>query len=231
MGNRKGRSEASLVGQLKHHFEKQGLLTATELSLGYGRADLVAYRINIDGCRARLDNGQHRSLNRVEHYTLLRLLPDTDTGESLPLAYLSANLSFSPSHLRRSLLSYLIRFGYAVEVEHHQYAKINGFVPISHEILAIEAKVADWRRGAIQAKRYQLFANRVYLGISVEYSHRVDPAILEKHNIGLLTIGREVTEVLSAPRLSPRDCDRFNFASEWLWRYRRRDIRRMVTNA
>jgi biotin operon repressor len=223
--------ESRLVTYLKNHFEKQGFLTATELNLGYGRADIVAFRINPARCRARFANGQLRSVDRLEHYILLRLLPELETGNAISLDQLSDKLEFSASHIRTKLLSFLIRFGYAIEVEPRRYAKINGFVPVTDEIIAVEAKVKDWRKGAIQAKRYQVFANRVFLALSNSYSHRVDSMILKKHNIGLFIVGDKVQQKIPAPKLRPRDCDRFNFATEWLWRHRRREIKEVLANA
>jgi hypothetical protein len=230
---KKGRkkSESHLVRILRNYFDSLGYITTTELSLGYGRADLVAFNIDTNRCKARLNNGQHRSLDKLKYYNLLRLIPEIESDESISLYNLSEHLKLSQSHLRQNLLSFLIRFGYIIEVNHKRYAKVNGYIPIADEILAVEVKVSDWRRGAIQAKRYQVFANRVFLAISNYYAHRVDRSLLEDHNIGLLTVGHKIYEDLKAPQLLPRDLNRFNFAAEWVWRYRRNNIREMVQNA
>lgn len=223
-------SESRLINYIINYFENLGFLTTTELNLGYGRADIVAFRVNPSNCQARFENKQLRSIDRLDYYTLLRLLPEFENEDPISLDFLADQLKFSASHIRSELLSFLIRFGYAIEVEPRQYAKINGFIPVVDEIVAVEAKVKDWKKGAIQAKRYQVFANRVFLALSVNYFHRVNCEILKKHNIGLLTIGDKIMKRLTAPKLLPKDCDRFNFATEWLWRYRRQDIKRVLSN-
>lgn len=228
---RRGALESQMVLRLKQHFENLGLITAKELSLGYGRADLVVFNVNTSKCLNRFENGQLRSLDRIEYYSILRLLPENPHEPTISLEYLSEKLRFSTSYLRNELLSFLIRFGYVFEVEPCRYIKVNGFVPISDEIWAIEAKVSDWKKGAIQAKRYRVFANRVFLALQEKYHHRVDDELLKSHKIGLLTIGNEIKEEIPAPTLLPKDLDRFAFASEWLWRYKRRDIRKIISNA
>ncbi len=231
MSERCNTPELQIVSRLKQHFEDLGLLTAKELSLGYGRADLVVFKIEPSKCMARFNNNQLRSLDRVEHYSILRLLPEITSGNAVSLEYLSEMLNFSKSHLRNELMSFLIRFGYVIEIKQNLYTKVNGFVPVSEEIWAIEAKIKDWRKGAIQAKRYQVFANRVFLALPLKYSHRVDINLLSNHNIGLLIVENEIIEKLSAPKLLPKDQDRFAFASEWLWRYKRRNLKEILTYA
>lgn len=231
MVKRRRKPEARLVANLKCHLEKRGMLTATELGLGHGRADLVAFSVDPSKCQTRFNNGQLRSLDRIEHYSLLRLIPEVTTGKIASLEDLSRRLNFSESYLRTELVSFLMRFHYVIEVQPKKYAKLNGFVPVADEIWAIEVKVKDWKKGAIQAKRYQAFANRVFLAISKDYIHRVDPKILTRHRIGLLSIGNEISEEIPAPKQQPRNIDRFAFAAEWIWRYKRGELREFIHHA
>ena len=227
----RGVSERLLVCKLETHLRSCGYLTARELSVGYGRADLVGFRIDADRCSVRFANQQFRALDRILHYTLLRLIPELQSGASTSLSNLSSRTGFSEAHLRRELLAYLVKWGYIVEVNAHQYAKLNGFVPLTSEIIAIEAKVSDWRKGAIQAKRYQSFAHRVFVALPSPYAHRVDRALLQAHKVGLLTVDDDgVYEELCSPVLEPRDADRHCFASEWVWRHRRDHLREIVQN-
>ncbi len=221
--------EARIVRRLRQFYESQGYFTAKELDLGYGRADLVAFSIDFNKVKSRLDNGQLRSLSRVEHYSIIRSLPELDSGATVPLQHIVESTPLSKEYVRREILPFLIRFGYVKETVSGEFAKVNGFVPIADEILAVEAKVSDWRKGAIQAKRYQVFANRTYLAVAGRYQHRVDRSLLREHRIGLMSVDEQgVYELIPAPSLEPRDQDRFNLATEWLWRYRRRELRGRV---
>jgi hypothetical protein len=217
--------ESRIVTAVKDSYELKGYLVATERPLGYGRADLVAYQVDSSKCEARSANRQYRSLERIEHYTVLRHLPEVGQGPGISIDDLCEKLGRSQAFVRSTLLGFLERSGYIARVGNEGFARLNGFIPIAKEIVAIEAKVSDWRKGAIQAKRYRWFADRVYLAISARYEHRVQRDLLQKHGIGLLSVEKDcVTELLSSPVLAPHDPDRHSFAAEWLWRYKRKAV-------
>lgn len=217
--------EAWLVRQTRGYLERRGYLVALERDLGYGRADLVGFRVDARRCLARQENGQLRSLNALDHYRALRHLPEAADGVGLPLKDLGERIGRSPSHLRSSLIPFLLRSGYVRQLEDGTYAKVNGFIPIASEIIAVEAKVSDWRWGAMQAKRHRWFANRVVLALSADFLHRVDRELLKKHGIGLIAVDSSgVRQVMLSPALPPRDPDRHSFAGEWLWRFRRKNL-------
>jgi len=68
------------------------------------------------------------------------------------------------------------------EAEDKYYYKINGWIPMAKEIIAIEAKLKNWRRGIAQANRYKTFANKTYLAIPVEQEKNVNKDILKKYS-------------------------------------------------
>src|SRR5262249_42577945 len=156
---------------------------ATERSLGWGRADLVVFRLDADKCRARFENGQFRALDRADHYRALTYIPEVESGQDVSLGILCARLGRSPSYVRGALVSFLERAGYVKRIRPGTYAKVNGFVPIAREVIGVEAKVSDWRKGAMQAKRHRSFANRVYLALAAEFVHRAQLDVLQRHGI------------------------------------------------
>jgi hypothetical protein len=232
MTKRKRRPETQIVQHVNEYFENSGYFTARELDLGYGRADLVSFKVNYSRVQNRLKNKQLRLLSRVEYYSIMRLLPEAESGAAFTIQDIASSIPLSERYIRTELLSNLIRYGYVEEIESGNYAKVNGFVPFVDEIIAVEAKVSDWKKGAIQAKRYQVFANKTYLAVSSSYAHRVDYELLRNHQIGMLSVeDHAIHELISAPNLIPKDEDRFNFAAEWLWRYRRSDLKKGANNA
>ena len=185
--------ESKIVNTVKDSYESEGYVVATERPLGYGRADLVAYRVDAGKCDARCLNGQYRSLERIEHYTVLRHLPEVGEGPGISIEHLCEKLGRSHAFVRSTLLNFLERSGYVAKVGKAGFARVNGFIPIASEIIAVEAKVSDWRKGAIQAKRHRWFADRVYLAISAQYEHRVQRDVLQKHGIGLLSVEKKAS--------------------------------------
>lgn len=209
--------EAELVRRTQRHFDHRGHLTAREVGTGYGVADLVAYRIAPSRARARLENDQDAPLTRVEHFKLLLALPELGSG-AMDLEEAAELVNLSPDHTRRALLDDLSRKGYVAKVRPRHYAKVNGFMPLAWEVAAIEAKVRNWKKGAIQAKRYRLFAHRVYLAIDDDYLNRVDRELLRTHGIGLLSVSEDtVRRVFGSPREGPRSTAHLNLACEAIW--------------
>lgn len=212
-------SEASLVRLLKTFFKSKYLYTIQELSVGYGRADIVAYDLAHDKCLRRIMNAQKAPLERIEYFKILEAFPDEDTGEFISSENLSQSLPFSESRLRYHWLKILKEFGYVEEVGKAVYSKRNGFLPVIKEIVAVEAKLEDWKKGAIQAKRYAVFANRTYLAIPQRIEHRVDRELLIRHRLGLFLVTEDgVEEALEAPESGPKDRFRHRLAGEAAWK-------------
>jgi len=63
------------------------------------------------------------------------------------------------------------------------------------EVVAIEAKISNWYRALQQATSYTMCANKVYLAIWHEFAHRVNTDVLDRYNIGLLSVNGFVEEI------------------------------------
>jgi hypothetical protein len=58
----------------------------------------------------------------------------------------------------------------------------------SRQILAVEAKVRDWRKGLRQALTYRLCADEVYLALAAPYAKRADRGLLAEFGVGLMAV-------------------------------------------
>jgi len=86
---------------------------------------------------------------------------------------------------------YLVDSGYRVRSEIPFISKridLVGVMPLSGTVVAIEAKVSDWRRGLQQALPYRLCSHMTFLAISARYLHRVDRVMLGKFGVGLIAV-------------------------------------------
>ena len=81
----------------------------------------------------------------------------------------------------------------------------------------MEAKVKDWLAGMRQARRYQTFAERVYLAIAEEYVHRVDVPLLRSFNIGFIVVADEARIAMHPLRTTPTNTDLSTLTSEKIW--------------
>jgi len=77
-----------------------------------------------------------------------------------------------------------------------------GVIPRSGTVVAIEAKVKDWRQGLQQALPYRLCSHKTYLAISTRYLHRVDRGMFGKFGVGLIAVDGSARVEISA-RTSP----------------------------
>ena len=223
------KTEAAMVRILKDFFESQDFVTIQELGVGYGVADLVVYRLAQSNCQQRIKNRQKNPLERIEFFQLLEAIPDIETGGSIPLKDLKNVTHFSESRLKYHWLKVLENYGYVKEISKNRYSKVNGFIPVAEEIVAIEAKLRDWKRGAIQAKRYAVFADRTYLAIDKKVTHRVDKELLSKHNIGLLIVSEEgISEAFKAPCTGPKNRFKHRLAGEAAWKTYYRKYKKMM---
>jgi hypothetical protein len=194
------RSESEMIPILAD-FASRGFSENThslfELDLGFGVADIVSMVPNIHNVHRRLRDRLTTPLRSIEEIRVLHMIPsDRPTSVQRIVQYLGG----SEKHLRYSVLSNLIRQGYIERVAKDSYVRLKEYYPITEEIFSIEAKLCDWRRGALQAKRYQLFSHYSFLAVSQEFLHRVDFQVIRTLNIGLLGVSRDQVQVILTPR-------------------------------
>lgn len=216
--------ENTFVKLLQRLFIKQGYITQREIGVGYGIADLVIIKkssISNKHCKIRKNHKQITPLLSEEYFKTLKVLPDEyDKDKAVEFSYIAERSSLSNSYLKYKVLRDLETKGYIRCIGGKYYFKVNGWLPITSELVAIEAKLKDWRRGAIQANRYKAFANRVYLAVPKDTVHVVDQAFLRKLNIGLISLdAQNLTKKITVgcKTEKPFDEHKFNFAAEYFW--------------
>jgi len=141
--------------------------------------------------------------------------------ELVDIGFLADKTKISKSLLKYNLLKSLERKKYIKRRGETYYFKVNGWLPLTDEIIAIEAKMKDWRKGFVQAIRYKVFANKVYLAIPAEVEHLVDRKLLKKHKVGLIVLDvkrKEKREVISAANIQPLNVSKNNLAFEFFWK-------------
>lgn len=212
--------EFTMVRRLAKYFSDQGFLTRQEVGAGYGRADLVLVKLNKNKCKIRQKRKQVSPLLKEHFFQILRQLPDIKDKKNIqPMSFndLSSSVSMSKSYLKYHLLRELELAGYIKKIDNEYFYKINGWVPLVQEMVAIEAKLKDWKRGFIQANRYKSFADKSYLAILAKHSHLIDTKLLITHNIGLFLVsddGKQAEEVITPTLKNIAKPDKRNFVSE-----------------
>ena len=217
-------TEKTFVKQLEKNFNTEGFLTKKELNIGYGVADLVLVKkdkFNTKHCKLRKNYNQFTRLLKEDYFKIFKHLPNEDSGHApVNLDYLIEKTHLSKSFLKYNILRTLEQKGYIKKENGHFYFKINGWMPIAKEVIAVEAKMRNWKRGFVQANRYRVFADRVYLALPIEVVHLVDKRLLKKHNVGLIVFDAQLNRkkiALLSRRAEPLSESKKNLAMEFFW--------------
>lgn len=214
--------ESAFVLNLEEIFKRQGYITTREVSAGYGRADLVIGKLNDEHCSIRKNNKQTQALLEERYFEVLRNLPDIHGClEPLHVAELIDKINFSDRYLKTHVIKFLEKSGYIRRIEDNFLYKINGWLPITSKVVAIEAKLTDWRRGILQANRYKSFADKVYLALPERSAHLVNLDMLNDLNVGLFILkdNQSIIEKVRAKKTTKPISDKRNYVSELLWSY------------
>ena len=92
----------------------------------------------------------------------------------------------------------LEELGY-VKIEGNYVTSVKKIDAVTKKLIAVEAKVSDWKAGLEQAIRYKQYADEVYVAISSEYVKKVDKEQFRKLNIGLMSVSeRKLTIPIKA---------------------------------
>lgn len=86
-----------------------------------------------------------------------------------------------------NFLRELEELGY-IKVENNYITSIKKIDAVTKNIIAIEAKLSDWRAGIEQAIRYKQYANEVYVAVGAENVKNVDKELFRSKNIGLMSV-------------------------------------------
>lgn len=213
--------ELELVNCIEKIYSKKGYITLKEISAGYGRADLVLGKLDNSNCLLRQKHNQKKPLLKERFFEVLRNIPDINSAHKpISIKELNKKINFSKTYLKKNILSYLEENGYILKVENKYFYKIDGWVPIANEVIAIEAKLSAWKKGVLQANRYKSFADKVYLALPEKKAHLVNISLLSELNIGLIVLSenrKKIYELYNPITISKSLPDKRNFVSEILW--------------
>lgn len=172
-------------GALMGSYKK--LLPIEEFSAGTGIADVVFCSFDPKAVKKR----KTRPLTdrrTLEAYLFLLELGDGQTAKNI-----HTQLGYSQKELEERILPALYESG-LIDVQDGSYTvRASLETEGLNKVIAVEAKVRDWRSGFRQALRYQEFADESYLAV---YEQHVAPclankAAFETAGIGLIGVSNE----------------------------------------
>lgn len=174
-----------LARKLKREFNTDTVVR--EFHAGYGIADLAF---------ARNFYSQKNNLNRepVNNYYALKCLLTLSQKKYFSQDDIFKAAGVSPN-LGKKIIQLLITKNYIKKEGKTLYSGtclIRN--PIKH-LVAIEAKLTDWKQGILQARRYKSFTDECYLAILSKSEKNIDFNYLEKFGIGLILFDPETGSI------------------------------------
>ncbi len=191
-------SEKELVNRLIEHYDKY--FTVQEIGAGYGISDLLIIRNKTELIRFM----ETRNGTYLKHLDDIRVFEYIRKRNGVTLDEMMAKLYISKSKLRYSIVKRLEEIGAVIKKENFYYRGSN-FKLFCPNVTAFEAKLEDWKKGLAQAIRYQRFADKSYLALDEKFVHRANQEEFLKYNIGLISVGPKVKEIIKPISQRPLD--------------------------
>jgi hypothetical protein len=192
-------TEEQLIQRLLEYFNNK--LVFTEVECGYGRADIVIIKNKKafnDFCKSR--NGAFLQSNEeIKIFTYLRR-----KRKGATFSEILNNHYISEATLKYKILKNLLNIN-AIFKEGDIYYRNKDFTLFNSDVTAIEGKLSNWQTALEQAIRYQRFASKSYVALDQKFIHRVSIDEFKRYNIGLISVGSKVEEVISPKVTRPSD--------------------------
>ncbi len=152
-----------------------------EFDSQYGIADLVIGTCNPVDPR----EFSRKSIN----LNWVRPVYNFNDEEEIEISCFMQTYGVSISTARKRFKEY-VEAGFLTKQSNRQYKVVKGYRLLTNQIIAIEAKLKNWRRALDQAIRYKRFSNKSYVLLDGKY---VEPAlkniqIFKEKNIGLMSM-------------------------------------------
>lgn len=185
--------EKELVHKLERILKREfgTNLAFHEFSAGYGIADLVF---------APKFSFSKRAMKRtpITDFSSLALLLTLDDNRIYKQNEIISLFPHLTAREVKSVLQSLTKTHYLEKLERDTYHKsmsmVNPLNPI-RSVIAVEVKLTDHKRGLVQARRYQYFADESYLAILKDTEKSIDFEEFNKHNIGLILFDNKTNSI------------------------------------
>ena len=172
--------ENGLIETLPYLQSCDHVLKAHEISLGWGVVDLV------------MRPSMNKSVKKpITSLSAIQTLCAMNNDEIISLNQLSQRTLIKKDILSDKIITLLLNGGH-VQKFNNKYKKVVDLNTQSNDLIAIEAKLRNWKRALKQALRYKLFADRVFVVLADTY---INPLIrgggiemFENQGVGLATV-------------------------------------------
>lgn len=133
----------------------------------------------------------------------------------------SVRFGFSKK-MASSILGEYKNAGFISEIEKNVFIVLKEYELVTSDVIAIEAKLKNWKRALFQAQRYKRFSDFSFVLLDEAYASAAISNIgeFESRNIGLVTMGQSGFKILYTPEKKvPKKEDYFIRVNEAAYNY------------
>lgn len=188
-------SEKSMIPIIKSNVsnfsfnDNKKLVSIEEFSCGTGISDLTIFTVDDKILAQRQKSNKKPITSKNQIQVLLTLLDN----KPLILPEIIERVSFNSKHTVLKILKQLVEANIVTVNEGEYRASHSIAESTSENVIAIEAKISDWKSGVRQAMRYKEYANYSYLAIYEEHIPACigNIEVFKKLGIGLIGVSNE----------------------------------------
>ena len=175
----------TLVEYLKNKYKIQYI--TRELQSGNNIADVVYSE--------KLDRENILFENYINSYYYVKNIYNKHNVQlnNIEISNVKSNKEF------KIFLKELEKQGY-IKVQNNKIEVIKKVDLATKNLVAIEAKLSDWKAGIEQAIRYKEYSNKVYVAIDKEEIKKVNRDIFKEKNIGLISVSKDGVKEIIKPK-------------------------------
>jgi len=168
------RLEAEMTPVVLRSLERRGFLVRPEFAAPWGVCDLVGVEFDPARVRHRLALGQLDVIGPPVRIELLSRIPTGATGSYAKISRLRNEFSgiLDEDRLGEELAR-LERAGFVEFPKRGAVHRLNGWVPLQRQIVAVELKLSRPLEALNQAVSHLRFADKSYVALPAELAHRV----------------------------------------------------------
>jgi len=212
------RYEKEMIPSLQDFFEEKRYVTTTELFVGTGIADIVALKPNEKEVGLR----KSHNIGKISFRHLRSILNFLERKNMVTIKELSDYLHISPSYCTKLVDDINPLFVKKIKVNSkYHIIKFREYTSFAEEIIAIEAKLNNWKKALRQAYFYLDSCEKSYVAILEKTIKKIPKEALEwmeENNIGLLSVkNSEIKEIIPAKKQKPRFISEYYKTLERAW--------------
>lgn len=172
-------------------------IAVTELSAGYGIVD-IAFARNFFTAKNEIGR------EPLNNYVALKIVLGLEKSRTFSFDE-ALKISGVSIVACRKIINNLIELGYIKKISSNTFKKSYKVKNPIKKIVAIEAKLKDWKQGAMQARRYKSFTDECYLALLSRYEKNVDYKYLDNFGIGLILFNPTSGKIIFKKRPKKND--------------------------